>query len=99
MEDILYQAKQKEMQEEFEAKCRRCGACCGVYDRDPCLNLSQDKTGKYYCRSYANRLGRQTTVSGRVFTCVPIRDLLKFDLPYRDCGYIAKSGIEDICGI
>jgi len=56
---------------EWEAKCTRCGACCGALD-DPCENLRKDQNGKYYCNVYAKRFGQWHSVSGKLFTCVPI---------------------------
>ncbi|MDD5731228.1 MAG: hypothetical protein PHN57_08925 [Candidatus Omnitrophica bacterium] len=87
MEELRYLLKQEEQAKEHEALCRRCGACCGAFDGDPCLNLSRDGNDKYYCLKYDTRLGRQQTVSGRTFNCVPIRDLFKFYPPYPDCPY------------
>lgn len=87
MDELLYIQKQYEELQEYEALCLRCGACCGIHDSDPCSNLVKDASGSYFCRDYDNRLGIQTTVSGKTFTCVQIRDLLKFDLPYSGCAY------------
>lgn len=91
MDELLYLQKQKEALEKFEALCKRCGACCGVFDNDPCLNLVKGRDDKYFCRTYDTRLGIQKTVSGKSFTCVAIRDLLKFDLPYSSCAYAQKK--------
>jgi len=57
---------------EWEAKCTRCGACCGAFD-DPCENLSRDPDGKYYCAVYERRFGVWHTISGQELICVPIR--------------------------
>jgi uncharacterized cysteine cluster protein YcgN (CxxCxxCC family) len=72
---------------EFEAICKRCGECCGAGTDEPCANLASAGDGKYFCRSYQNRLGMQRTVSGRVFTCVNIRDVIAKGLPYGSCAY------------
>jgi hypothetical protein len=61
--------------EEWEAKCTRCGACCGSLE-DPCENLRKDKTNKYYCAVYDKRFGLWHTISGKEINCVPIREKL-----------------------
>lgn len=71
----------------YEAECKRCGACCGALGNEPCANLKRDMRGLYYCIDYDNRLGAQRTVTGKVFTCVPIREVVKKGLPYSGCGY------------
>ncbi|MCX5700761.1 MAG: hypothetical protein NTZ63_04405 [Candidatus Omnitrophica bacterium] len=86
MAEEIYLIKQKEEQDKYEALCKRCGACCGAYDGDPCLHLSFDESGKSFCNTYATRIGMQKTKSGKNFACVPIRDL-RPSLPYRDCAY------------
>lgn len=91
METKLYLKKQEELSSRYESLCLRCGACCGVSDGDPCANLQNDGLSRYYCLAYESRLGAQKTVSGKLFTCVPIRDVLKYDSPYIECAY-AKSG-------
>jgi len=60
---------------EWEKRCVRCGACCGLFE-DPCVNVSLDKEGKCLCSVYASRLGIQHTVSGKEFRCVPIRNII-----------------------
>jgi len=93
-----YQQKQIEGFQRYEALCRQCGACCGLADGDPCANLLRGSGGRYFCRVYENRLGPQVTVSGKAFNCVPIRSLLKFDLPYSDCPYLrVSSGYPGSC--
>lgn len=86
MDNTEYLKKQKEEEARYEARCRRCGACCGANDGDPCLNLRQDKNGKYYCNVYETRIGMHKTRSGKAFACVPIRDL-KPNLPFKGCAY------------
>ncbi len=87
MDDLLYREKQLKDIEEYEAICRRCGRCCGSDTSDPCINLKEGPPGIYYCADYKNRLGTQVTVSGRHFTCVPIREIINKGLPYEQCGY------------
>lgn len=87
MDKVLYNRKQDDYFKEHEALCKRCGKCCGADTNEPCSNLVVGQDGKFFCRSYANRLGAQRTVSGRIFTCVDIRDVLAKGLPYEDCGY------------
>jgi len=86
---LRYEEKLREQQERYEAICRKCGACCGALDSDPCSNLVANPNGTYECRVYENRLGPQVTVSGKKFNCVPIRDLLKRDYSYSQCPYAA----------
>jgi len=70
----------------YESLCLRCGKCCGTAD-DPCVHLEKTNKNLYTCRIYANRLGRHKTISGKSFTCAPIKELIKKDaLPY-DCAY------------
>ncbi len=79
------QAKQKDR---WENICRRCGACCGVVDGDPCENLVQIKDRVYICKDYENRLGEHRTRSGQVMKCVNIRDILHKSWPGADkCAY------------
>ncbi len=87
MDNELYLKKQIEQEESHEEVCLRCGACCGINDGDPCANLEKDGLNTYNCKSYDDRLGAQKTVSGRDFTCVMIRDVLKFESPYPECAY------------
>ena len=86
-DEETYRKKQDQGLVEHEALCKRCGKCCGTDSSEPCANLGTDPQGKYYCKSYDNRLGAQRTISGRTFTCVPIRDVLSKGLPYEGCGY------------
>jgi len=91
MDEIKYNNKQAEQLQEYEALCKRCGKCCGAGTSEPCSNLAVYHDGKFYCKSYQNRLGMQRTVSGRVFTCVDIRDVLAKGIPHEGCGYSASS--------
>jgi hypothetical protein len=83
-----YFISQENKQEDI---CRRCGACCGAYDGDPCVHLKMDKQGKFYCGIYEKRLGKRKTVSGEVFECVSIWDIIRDSWPgdYR-CAYKKK---------
>ena len=85
-----YNRIQEERFEFYESLCRRCGACCGAASSDPCAKLDKDKDGKYYCRDYSARIGMQRTISGKEFTCVPIRDVLVHGTPNEGCGYARK---------
>jgi len=86
MNEAEYLKRQEKEQKEYEARCKRCGACCGMKDNDPCTNLRKDRTGKYFCDVYENRIGMHKTVSGKEFACVPIRDLYP-NLPFKGCAY------------
>jgi len=87
MDEIAYSNKQGRELSEYEALCKRCGKCCGADTAEPCANLAKDSSGKYRCASYQNRLGLQRTISGKIFTCVEIRDVLSKGLPYEGCSY------------
>lgn len=67
---------QQQKLEDYENLCKRCGACCGISDKDPCINLKEEKEGRYFCKVYENRLGIQRSISGREFICVSIRAIL-----------------------
>jgi hypothetical protein len=87
-ENIKYQRYQEEQLGRFEEICARCGRCCGSDDGDPCANLiASPAAGKYYCRVYPSRFGPQRTVSGKTFTCVPIRGLIKIGALREGCAY------------
>ncbi|MDD5174370.1 MAG: hypothetical protein PHV48_06060 [Candidatus Omnitrophica bacterium] len=86
MDNMAYMDSQRRNSEEYEALCKRCGKCCGL-ETDPCVNLKKDISGNYYCAVYESRLGRQVTVSGRIFTCVEIREVVRKGLPNGGCGY------------
>jgi uncharacterized cysteine cluster protein YcgN (CxxCxxCC family) len=87
MDEALYSQKQKEKYEAYEALCTRCGACCGASGQDPCLNLAKDNDNVYYCKVYENRFGKQTTVSGKAFHCIPIRLLRGTGTTFANCAY------------
>ena len=86
MDQAAYLQKQKEIQDVYEARCKRCGACCGALGQDPCARLECGVDGKYYCSVYLNRTGLQKTVTGKDFHCVLIRDLGP-NLPFEECAY------------
>ena len=88
--DSDYSEKQGQEEAAYEARCRRCGGCCGAYDSDPCARLRKDEAGKYYCSVYDHRIGMQKTVSGKNFACVPIR-ILQPNLPFKGCAYYEKA--------
>jgi len=62
-------------EQEWEALCCRCGACCGAFE-DPCRNLVRNADNTFHCAAYEHRLGMQQTVGGKEFCCVPIRVIL-----------------------
>lgn len=87
-DDLLYEKYEKERLQRFEGICKRCGECCGSRDGDPCANLAEDEAaGRYYCRSYEDRLGPQETVGGRIFNCISIRDAIKQNQLRANCAY------------
>ena len=94
MDEAAYLLKQEEEHVKYEALCRRCGACCGSLDGDPCEQLKQDESGKYFCPVYDHRIGMHKTISGVQFACVPIR-YLRPNLPLRSCVYFSYFGEED----
>jgi len=73
---LKYSKWQKRQLNEWEEKCLRCGACCGIFDKDHCEHLIKTKEGKYACSEYENRLGLHKTRKGKNFKCVPIRNIL-----------------------
>ena len=74
MDDLLrYQLYSEKVVKDYEALCKRCGACCGVFENDPCVKLLKEEDGRYRCSDYANRFGMQKTVLGNEFKCVPLR--------------------------
>lgn len=87
MDEIQYEQKQTAQFYDHESLCRRCGECCGAGGLDPCAKLKKHMNGEYFCDDYANRHSLQKTVSGRYFTCVDIRDVNRFGVYYKNCGY------------
>lgn len=90
MDGERYAQQQAYKETEHELLCRRCGVCCGVRE-DACVHLGRLADGTYYCDTYGTRLGKQRTVSGKEFTCVPIRDVLMFDPPHPNCPYAGSA--------
>ena len=88
MDNSLYQKHLKEELVKYESICKRCGVCCGT-SNDPCSNLAYNGDGKYSCRVYDTRLGIQKTVSGKIFTCVPIKDNIRNGFVNPNCAYQA----------
>ncbi|MCA9406065.1 MAG: hypothetical protein KC684_05975 [Candidatus Omnitrophica bacterium] len=87
-----YEYLQQQKEKQWEAKCRRCGACCGSIEGDPCEHLLQLDNGLFACSIYENRFGLHKTVSGREFYCVPIRNILHESWPGDECcGYKTKG--------
>lgn len=83
-----YQEWQRNQHDAWEAKCGRCGACCGAFDGDPCEHLRKEAAKGYYCSIYENRFGPHKTVSGKDINCVPIRKILHSKWPGDECcGY------------
>jgi hypothetical protein len=87
-ESHRYSQHQQEELVRWEAKCGRCGACCGAYDGDPCEHLRQSIDKKYFCSIYEHRFGEHKTKSGKIINCVPIRQILNSSwLGDHCCGY------------
>lgn len=86
MDDIAYTSYQDEKLKAFEADCKKCGKCCGAED-DPCANLISTNNDTYICKIYGSRLGTQTTVSGKKFICVSIRQHIAAGTLREGCGY------------
>jgi len=87
MSTLQYCTYQEKKYQDYESLCKRCGECCGSQDGDPCVNLSKASMGKFYCRIYENRFGPQKTVKGKVFNCVPIREIIKQGYLRQGCAY------------
>ncbi|HPN56904.1 MAG TPA: hypothetical protein PLD92_08655 [Candidatus Omnitrophota bacterium] len=83
---------QKEQQRRWESLCLRCGACCGAFDGDPCEHLQSESSGRFFCRIYEERFGIRKTVGGRLFRCLPIREILHDSWPGREaCAYVQRT--------
>ncbi len=76
MDDITYKKIQDKKELEHEALCKRCGACCGVLENDPCEHLKKDLDDRYFCSIYENRFGMRKTLKGEPILCVPLRNIL-----------------------
>ena len=75
-DEISYNDNQRRKQREHEALCKRCGACCGILEGDPCEHLKKGQDSRYFCDIYENRFGLRNTVKGEPVLCVPIRNML-----------------------
>jgi len=73
IEQDRYDRYALKQEQEWDARCTRCGSCCGAYE-DPCENLRLLPTGLYTCHVYDRRFGAWRTRSGESFVCVPIRE-------------------------
>jgi len=87
MDDDAYLKKLAERSAAYEKLCRRCGECCGANSDDPCNNLVKLEDGTYLCSRYEDRRGPQQTRSGKIFTCVDIRDVHEYGVFFNNCGY------------
>ncbi len=91
LENADYQSCLAKYDVEYEKMCKRCGACCGTRDNDPCENLKKDHDGLFFCTQYSERLGVQKTISGKSFICVPIRNLLITRSAPHNCVYMHRQ--------
>ncbi len=92
MDEKLYNQIQDRKLQEHEALCKRCGACCGVLEGDPCVYLKKEADGKYFCDVYDNRFGLRKTVKGEPVLCVPIRNMLNKTWWGRtQCAYVRQK--------
>ena len=88
MDEKDYNAYQERKELEHESLCKRCGACCGLKDNDPCEHLKKDKDNLFLCDIYEDRFGIRRTTKGEEVLCVPIRNILhktwwgKSECPY-----------------
>lgn len=92
MDDLSYFKKLECQDEAYEALCRRCGECCGASSSDPCANLIKLEDETYSCRAYETRRGLQASISGNMFACVNIRDVISSGAYYPDCPYCRNDG-------
>ena len=76
LENPVYQKYLKKRAEDYENLCKRCGACCGALESDPCSHLMKFNDDRYGCRVYEERFGMHRTVSGKEFQCVPLKKIL-----------------------
>ncbi len=87
-EDERYRRDQVRREKQWEARCRNCGACCGLAEGDPCEHLRGSFEQGTSCAVYGNRFGKHRTVSGRSMRCVPVRKILHQRWPGDEhCGY------------
>jgi len=94
MDNERYDQIQEQKYLEHEALCKRCGACCGVLEGDPCEHLKRGLDDRYFCGIYGNRFGLRKTIKGEPVLCVPIRNMLhKTWFGCSQCVYIRYSNI------
>jgi hypothetical protein len=87
-DDLRYKEWAEKQENLAEGLCRRCGACCGAAEGDPCEHLREDQNGLYACSIYRDRFGLHKTITGKPFNCVPLRDILPASWPGDEhCGY------------
>ena len=91
MDDLAYFKKLEYQNEAYEALCNRCGICCGATTSDPCANLTKRADGTYACGVYDTRHGIQASVSGGMFVCVNIREVITSGADYPDCPYCGNG--------
>lgn len=75
-ESAAYEEYLRSAQKAHESRCARCGACCGLFESDPCLKLVLDGDNRTHCADYENRFGLQRSVNGNEFRCVSLREIL-----------------------
>jgi len=87
-ESQRYENYLKQAADRQESACRRCGACCGLFEKDPCVKLVLGADGRAACADYGSRFGAQKTVNGNEFNCVPASRIMSGSWPgsWR-CGY------------
>ncbi|MDD4203456.1 MAG: hypothetical protein PHQ52_08320, partial [Candidatus Omnitrophica bacterium] len=88
MDKAIYEKHCNDLQKKYEDICIQCGVCCGANDGDPCEHLEKIGPKKYFCKIYDHRLGLQKTVSGKIFTCTTIRELIKNGAIRIECQYV-----------
>jgi len=93
MDRLTYLEHMSGKEAAFEARCKRCGLCCGSAD-DPCVNLVKKEDNTFYCAVYENRFGPQKTVSGASFNCVPIREHILKGTLRPGCAYAGPGKAE-----
>jgi len=87
MDEVSYFKKLEYQDEVYEALCKRCGECCGASTSDPCAELTKLADGTYNCRIYETRHGPRQSVSGNMFACVNIREVIRSGANYPNCPY------------
>jgi len=94
MDSVSYEKHLEEGYVKYDSLCTRCGECCGAGSEDPCAKLVGDRQGAYNCSVYNVRLGVRETVSGKIFTCVAIRDNIRSGFSHPDCVYVKKTEVR-----